>query len=162
MEENYVTDFLTSLSAQTFKNFDLVVVNDQFKNFHKITKQFSDLKITLLNFSDTPLKNRQHGIDFILANNYDIVIFGDSDDYFSSNRVQVAIDKLAKYDVVVNDLSVFNESGVYEQKYFSNRLKNDTEISIEYIKILINSMLIIHGLKKIHLLIKTKKILICQ
>jgi len=134
MEENYLTDFFSSLSAQTFKNFDLVVVNDQLQNLDKMIAQFADLKITVLNFSDTPLKNRQHGIEFILANNYDIVIFGDSDDYFSSNRVEVSIEKLAKYDVVVNDLSAFNDSGVYQKKYFSNRLQNDTEISIEYIK----------------------------
>lgn len=134
MEDDYVIDFFASLNSQTFKDFDLIVVNDKFKHLHKITNQFPDLRITVLNFSDTPLKNRQHGIDFILANNYDIVVFGDSDDYFSSNRVKVAIDKLANYEVVVNDLSVFNESGVYEKKYFSNRLKNDMEISIEYIR----------------------------
>ena len=113
--ENYLYDFFNSLNRQTFKDFDVVVVNDNYKNFSKIKDKFSDLNIKELKYSDTPLRNREHGINFILDNNYDIVIFGDSDDYFSFNRVEVIIEKLIHYDIIVNDLSVFNEKGIYKK-----------------------------------------------
>jgi len=132
--ENYLYDFFNSLNRQTFKDFDVVVVNDNYKNFSKIKDKFSDLNIKELKYSDTPLRNREHGINFILDNNYDIVIFGDSDDYFSFNRVEVIIEKLIHYDIIVNDLSVFNEKRIYKKKYLSHRIKNNTEITIDFVK----------------------------
>jgi len=132
--ENYLYDFFNSLNRQTFKDFDVVVVNDNYKNFSKIKDKFSDLNIKELKYSDTPLRNREHGINFILDNDYDIVIFGDSDDYFSFNRVEVIIEKLIHYDIIVNDLSVFNEKGIYKKKYLSHRIKNNTEITIDFVK----------------------------
>lgn len=134
MKEDYLYEFFNSLNRQTFKDFDVVVVNDNCKNFSKIKEKFSDLNIKELKYSDTPLKNREHGINFILDNDYDIVIFGDSDDYFSFNRVEVIIEKLVYYDIIVNDLSIFNENEIYEKKYFSHRIKNNTEITIDFVK----------------------------
>ena len=134
MKEEYLYDFFNSLNNQTFKDFDLVVLNDNYPNFDLIRKQFKSLRIKEIMVSDTPLRNRQYGLDFVKASNYDIIIFGDSDDYFSRNRVEVTVKKLKSYDMVVNDLSVFNADGVYEEKYFSNRIKNNAEITIEVIK----------------------------
>ncbi len=134
IEDDYLYTFFDSLDGQTFKNFDLIVVNDGYLNFDKIKKKYNNLAIMELKSSDTPLKNRQHGINFILDNDYDIVFFGDSDDYFSSNRIEVVLKKLNNYDLVVNDLSVFDSKGIYNRKYFTNRIKNDTEITIDFIK----------------------------
>ena len=134
MKEDYLYDFFNSLNRQTFKDFDVVVVNDNYKNFSKIKEKFSDLNIKELKYSGTPLRNREHGINFILDNDYDIVIFGDSDDYFSFNRVEVIIEKLIHYDIIVNDLSVFNEKRIYKKKYLSHRIKNNTEITIDFVK----------------------------
>tara|TARA_B100000795_G_scaffold267342_1_gene251983 strand:- start:2883 stop:3731 length:849 start_codon:yes stop_codon:yes gene_type:complete len=134
MKENYLYDFFNSLNRQTFKDFDVIVVNDDYKNFSKIKEKFSDLNIKELKYSDTPLRNREHGINFILDNDYDIVIFGDSDDYFSFNRVEVIIEKLIHYDIIVNDLSIFNEKEIYIKKYLSHRIKNNTDITIDFVK----------------------------
>ena len=134
MKEDYLYDFFNSLNRQTFKDFDVVVVNDNYKNFSKVKEEFSDLNIKEIEYSGTPLRNKEHGINFILDNNYDIVIFGDSDDYFSFNRIEVIIEKLIHYDIIVNDLSIFNENGIYEKKYFSHRIRNNTEIKIDFVK----------------------------
>ena len=133
-KKEYLDSFLHSLSKQTFKNFHLIVVNDGYSDFDKIKKKYSNLAIKELKFSNTPLKNRQHGINFILDNDYDTVFFGDSDDYFSSNRIELVLKKLNNYDLVVNDISVFDNKGVYDKKYFTNRIKNNTEITIDFIK----------------------------
>ena len=41
---------------------------------------------------------------------------------------------LIKADVVVNDLSLFDDNGVYEKNYLSNRLKNLDIIDLKFIK----------------------------
>jgi len=134
MKEEYLINFLDSLSKQTFKNFHLIVVNDGYSDFYKMKKIYSSLHIKELKFSNTPVKNRQHGLNFIINNGYDTVFFGDSDDYFSSNRLELVLNKLNNYDLVVNDISVFDNKGIYDRKYFSNRIENNTEITIDFIK----------------------------
>ena len=85
-------------------------------------------------YSGTPSKNREYGINYCIENNYDVLIFGDSDDYFSDNRVELSLKMLKENDIVVNDISLFNDTGIYEEKYISNRLKDNSKISYEYIQ----------------------------
>ncbi len=134
MSKVYLYDFFDSLIKQTYKEFDIVVVNDGYDNFGEIKEKYNDLNIIELMYSNTPAKNREHGINYIIDNNYDILIFGDSDDYFSNNRVEKSIELLTIYDIVVNDLSLFNSNSLYSDKYISNRIKNSTEINLEFVK----------------------------
>ncbi|RXJ83099.1 glycosyltransferase family 2 protein [Arcobacter cloacae] len=135
MKEQYLYDFFDSLKNQAYKNFDVIVVNDGYKNFEVIKTKYSQiLNIIELSYLNTPAKNREYGINYCIDNKYDILIFGDSDDYFEKNRIEKSLELLNKYDIVVNDLSLFNESGVYEKKYISNRLENLCEVDFEFIK----------------------------
>lgn len=134
MRIEYLYDFFNSLNNQTYEYFDIIVVNDGFDEFEKLKTNYKQLNIYELKYSSTPAKNREHGINYIIDNKYDVVVFGDSDDYFQNNRVQVSIDKLINYDIVVNDLSLFNnEKSIYCTKYISNRIKNNTEINYSFI-----------------------------
>jgi hypothetical protein len=83
---------------------------------------------------DTPAKNREFGINFCKYEEYEYLIFGDSDDYFSDNRVELSLSVLNKNDIVVNDVSLFDDNCVYETMYMSNRLEDNSKISYEYIK----------------------------
>lgn len=135
MNEQYLYDFFNSLENQTYKYFDVIVVNDGYKDFEKIKTAYNQtLNIIELHYSNTPAKNREHGINYCIDNGYDILIFGDSDDYFEINRVEKSLELLKEYDVVVNDLSLFDESGCYEVKYLSQRLKNLEIVDFEFIK----------------------------
>ena len=135
MEENFLYDFLDSLKNQTYQNFDLIVVNDGYKDFDSTKAVYNQmLNITELQYSDTPAKNREYGINYCIDNNYDVLIFGDSDDYFESNRVEKSLEFLKKSDIVVNDLNLFNGNGVYEEKYLSHRLKNLDVVDFEFLK----------------------------
>ena len=135
MEENFLYDFLDSLKNQTYQNFDLIVVNDGYKDFDSTKAVYNQmLNITELQYSDTPAKNREYGINYCIDNGYDILIFGDSDDYFESNRVEKSLEFLKKSDIVVNDLNLFNGNGVYEEKYLSHRLKNLDVVDFEFLK----------------------------
>jgi hypothetical protein len=131
----YIIDFFDSLKEQTYKNFDVVVVNDGFDGFEGIVRKYSqELNIIELKYSNTPAKNREWGINYCIEKAYDVLIFGDSDDYFAKNRIEKSLELLEDNDIVVNDLSLFDENGVYEEKYLSNRLKNRQIIDFEFIK----------------------------
>lgn len=135
MEESFLYHFFDSLKEQTYKQFDIIVVNDNYINFDKITSFYKNkLNIIELKYSDTPAKNREYGINYCIDNNYDILIFGDSDDSFLNNRIEKSIELLEENDIIVNDLSLFDINGIYEEKYISNRIKNDSIIDFEFIK----------------------------
>ena len=132
--KKFLKSFFNSLSAQTYKNFDLVIVNDNFKNINFYKDFYSNLNIIDINSSNTPAKNREVGINYCIDQNYEALVFGDSDDYFKDNRIEKLLKFLTKADVVVNDLSLFDDNGIYEKNYLSNRVKNLDVIDFEFIK----------------------------
>lgn len=134
MQKEYLFDFFNSLKNQTYKNFDIVVVNDGYENFDEFKKIFKELNIVELPYKNTPAKNREYGINYCIEKAYDILIFGDSDDYFSQNRVEKSIELLKNNDIVVNDFDLFDENGVYEEKYISNRVENNAIIKANFIE----------------------------
>lgn len=135
MNKQYLYDFFSSLKNQTYKNFDIIVVNDGNKDFEEIITLY-DLKLNIIELqnSNTPAKNREYGINYCIDNKYDVLIFGDSDDYFKSNRVEKSLHFLKEADIVVNDLSLFDKNSVYEKKYLSHRLKNLEVVHSKFIK----------------------------
>ena len=134
MKYEYLYDFFNSLKKQTYKKFDIIIVNDGYKNFNKIKQEFKELNIIELLYSNTPAKNREYGINFVIDNQYDVLIFGDSDDYFSSNRVEKCLEKLEKYSVIVNDVTLFDDNSILCENYFSHRLENNFIFDYEFLK----------------------------
>lgn len=134
MDELFLHDFFTSLSNQTYTQFDLIVLNDGYKNFEEIKKKYNHLKIIELKHNKTPAKNREYGINYCIENEYDILIFGDSDDCFAANRIEKSIQLLEHNDIIVNDLSLFDDNGINIEKYMSHRLKNLQKIEVEFIE----------------------------
>jgi len=134
MEGQFLIDFFDSLSGQTYDNFDVIVVNDGYDNFYDVKMKYQNLSIIELPYSDTPAKNREYGINYCIEHKYDILIFGDSDDYFSNNRVELSLNMLNSNDIVVNDVSLFSDRGVYETMYISNRLSDNSKVNYSYIK----------------------------
>ena len=135
MNRQFLYDFFDSLKNQTYKNIDVIVLNDGYKDFKKIKTAYDQtLNIVELKSSNTPAKNREYGINYCIDHKYDVLIFGDSDDYFKNNRVDKSLELLNKADIVINDLSLFNKNGIYEEKYLSHRLENLNMIDIEFIK----------------------------
>ena len=132
--EKFLLKFFSSLNNQSYKKFDLVVVNDGLDNFQDYKNNFTNLNIIVLNSTYSRVKNREIGINYCIENKYDILIFGDSDDYFESNRIEQSVKVLKNSDIVVNDLSLFDENGIYQKMYLSNRLKNYQIIDFEFIK----------------------------
>ena len=131
----FFDDFMNSLDLQTDNNFDLLIVNDGVENLGDYLKKFRNINFLQIISSNSIVQNRKAGIDTIIDLNYEYLIFGDSDDYFDLNRVAVSKEYLNYFDIVVNDLSVFDkQNGVYKTKCFSKRLKNNSIIDFDYIK----------------------------
>jgi len=134
MEEQFLIDFFDSLNGQTYDNFDVIVVNDGYDNFYDVKMKYQNLSIIELSCSGTPAKNREYGINYCIDNKYDILIFGDSDDYFSNNRITKSVKLLSDHEIVVNDLTTFDKIGIIQHKYISNRVKNNSIINYSFIK----------------------------
>lgn len=133
-KDKFLITFFDSLEQQTYKNFDIIVVNDGYKKLQVFQQKYKNLKIIELPYKNTPAKNREYGINYCIDAHYDILIFGDSDDYFAENRVAKSLELLKSYDIVVNDLSLFNEDGIYEEKYISHRVNNLSNINFDFIR----------------------------
>jgi len=134
MKEQFLNDFFDSLSRQTYDKFDVIVVNDGYDNFYDVKIKYQNLSIIELPYSDTPAKNREYGINYCIDNKFDILIFGDSDDYFSNNRITKSVKLLSDHEIVVNDLTTFDKIGIVQHKYISNRVKNNSIINYSFIK----------------------------
>jgi len=131
--ERFIDEYLTSLYKQTFKNFDLIIINDEFSKF-SIYKYKYYLNIREISYRGTPAEIREFGINYIINEGYEYIIFTDTDDYFSINRIEKSIELLKYYDIVVNDLTtVSNRSNILESQYISKRLENLSKINLDFI-----------------------------
>jgi hypothetical protein len=134
MEDSYLDDFFQSLQYQTYKEFDVVVLNDGYDKFEKLKRHYTNLSFVEIKYRNTPAKNREYAINFIKDNGYEVIVFADSDDYMANNRVQITVELLSDNEIVVNDLSLFSNGNVYSENYLSNRLENNRIISINDIR----------------------------
>jgi len=133
--ESYLDDYRNSLLTQTFKEFDLVLVNDGF-NQEFLLDFFKDFNLVVLSPGETRAKHREVGIRYAKQAGYNYLILGDADDYFSNMRIAISVENLQKegVDIVVNDLTIVNErKEVITQDYFSRRINKSTILDAEYL-----------------------------
>jgi len=130
----FFDQFLKSLYLQTDKNFDLFIVNDGVVNFEKYFEEYKGINHIEIYSTNSIVENRRIGIEAVKRLKYKYLIFGDSDDYFDSKRVFVSKQNLETFDIVVNDLNLFDSGGLYKEKFISKRLKDATKVDLEFIK----------------------------
>ena len=144
--KKYLADYCESIKSQDINRFNILILNDGFKGeFPLINKRITiiDIKSKL-----TPAEIRMLGIKYAIENDYKYVIFSDTDDYFSSNRISASINKLEKYDFVFNELYLINEKkDVIQKSYYDNILKKIENIN--YVEI-INRNLFDNYFQNIH------------
>lgn len=133
---SFLSDYFASIKFQDTNEFDILILNDGLKgNF-----TFNDNRITIIDIQEkvTPAKIRMNGIRYALENGYENLIFSDSDDYFSSNRISVSIGGLKKNDFVFNDLCVVNiKEEIVQKSFYENILKQDMQNQqLNYLKII--------------------------
>ena len=107
----YINNYFLSLQKQSYKNFELVVVNDNFKKPSKIInkKNFPNLKIIK---SKNPELNRISGLKECLINKFDLVICHDADDTLHKDNIKkiVLFFKKIKEEIFVLVMSFRNKT----------------------------------------------------
>lgn len=101
--ETYFSEFLSTLSKQTDRNFTLFLINDGLSNIEDFLKK-ADLDVKVKDAGGLPAALRKIGIRWVQESGAKIIIFADSDDYFAKNRVEISRDMLVEYDLVFNEL----------------------------------------------------------
>ncbi|WP_306534104.1 hypothetical protein [Geobacter sp.] len=117
--EGFVSNFVSSLSTQTFRDFDLLIIND---GAEEVLKSLFPQETIWVNLEDrmTIAEIRRFLIDHAQAR-YSQLIFADTDDFFSANRVEESLKWLTKFDFVFNEVSLVDcEGQVLHSNYFSS------------------------------------------
>jgi len=136
--EKYFNDFLKSISEQTFNDFDLLLYNDGLNNIDFYVSRYCD-KINVKIISNekklSPAGIREYALNYLCKTDYEVIIFGDTDDFFADNRVEVTLKCIKDNDIVINDLTLYTEDKkVIYKNYLSQRLNNNSFITFNDIK----------------------------
>lgn len=130
--EKYFSDFLCSIEHQSYTDFDLIIGNDGLKRFDVSSCR---LNVRVVELSGTPAEIRESGLRFLREQGYEQAIFGDCDDFFSPNRVEVSLRLLKEYQLVVNDLDLVDSDGVLVRPgYLSTRIRDGERISADFVR----------------------------
>ena len=106
--EPYLADFSASLAAQSDRDFTLYIANDGVAD---AARHFTACgsRVCLFPAAGTIAQIRQLGLRRVAADGHDAVVFADSDDRFSPERIAVARAGLRTHAVVVNELLPFGD-----------------------------------------------------
>ena len=113
-DENYITEAISSVLYNSYKDFELVIINDgsNDKTLEKI-HEFNDSRIKLFSKPNTGLiDSLNYGIDKC---QYDIVMRMDGDDVLDINKIrkQIHAFESSKAILLGTDAYLFNQKGVY-------------------------------------------------
>ena len=121
--KKYLADYCEFIKSQDVNRFDILILNDGFIGEFPLR----NYRITIIDIKSrlTPAEIRMLGTKYAIENDYTYVIFSDTDDYFSTNRISVSINRLEKYDFVFNELYIINEKeDVIQKSYYNKLIKN--------------------------------------
>lgn len=133
--EKYLNRCLSSIIVQTYKNLEIIIVNDGSKDKSAmICKSFSalDSRIILIEQENKgPAAARNRGIK---ATTGDYIGFVDADDYIEPDMYKTMIIIALKYSphIIVSNFKIFNKENSY--KVLRNELPYDALLSKEEIK----------------------------
>ena len=107
---NYLHECLASLVAQTYKNFETIIVDDgSTDNTEDVVNKFTNLieiKYLRINNSGFPGKPRNIAAKLAKA---EWLCFLDSDDKWEKNKLKECINLLNSYDVIYHNLKYFGK-----------------------------------------------------
>lgn len=132
--EVYVDDFFESIKHQTRTDFDLVIVNDGYKDTG-LQDLYPWISIIELEGTNKISSNRALGINYVIDKKYEYLILCDVDDFFSPFRIEKSIVYLDDSDIVVNDLNIVDSSRkVFFERYFSKSIDENVSLTSEFIQ----------------------------
>ena len=132
--ETYVDEFFNSVLNQTYKNFDLIIVNDGYKD-DNLASHCPKLNIIELRGDATISGNRAIGINYAIDNVYDYLFLCDVDDYMYPTRVEHVLESFGNNDIIVNDLDIVDaDRKLIVKDYFQKTINANTILDKDFIK----------------------------
>ena len=114
--EEFVRKSIESVLAQTFEDFELIIVNDGSTDSSKdIIDSFKDDRIRLINQSNQGPGAARNNALKIAKGRY--VMYLDSDDWFTSDALEVAYGEITKFDADMTFFKMINFDG---ERYYEN------------------------------------------
>ena len=95
--EKFLEEFLESVAAQSYKDFDLVIINDNY-DLDYLNRKLKELyrgRCVVTDCSDKKLDPPMLRVELLTAvkaAGYELAILGDADDTFTSNRVRNVVE----------------------------------------------------------------------
>lgn len=131
--EPYLKRFFRSVREQNFKHFDLLILNDGLGDLNNFIGDLHP-QIEEVTVSGTIADVRRKGIQLLMDRPSENIVFADSDDYMSPNRIKSAKLALEEYDIYVNDLTtVIANEATATKHYLRNRLGVEFDIQTPFI-----------------------------
>lgn len=132
--ETYVDEFFNSVQNQTYKVFDLIIVNDGYKD-DNLASLCPNLNIIELRGDAAISGNRAIGINYAIDNAYDYLFLCDVDDYMHPTRVEHVLESFGNNDIIVNDLDIVGaDRKLIVKDYFQKTISANTILDKDFIK----------------------------
>ncbi len=114
--EEFIAKSIESVLAQTFEDFELIIVNDGSTDSSKdIIDSFKDDRIRLINQSNQgPGAARNNALKMAQGR---YVMYLDSDDWYASDALEVAYGEITKFDADMTFFKMINFDG---ERYYEN------------------------------------------
>ncbi len=132
--EKYLSKCVNSILRQTYKNVEVLLVNDgSTDNSLNVCNSFNDKRIKVINKTNGGASSaRNKGLDVAKG---EYIMFVDSDDFVSENIVEVLLKNLKKYDAdvsicpcfILKDKNDVVNNGVSNEKIF---VYNNIELNL--------------------------------
>lgn len=131
--EVYVEEFFMSIKQQTQQNFDLIIVNDGYKD-KNLQVLYPEVSIIELDGTNRISTNREIGITYAIEQKYEYLLLCDVDDYFSPHRIEKSISSIVNVDIVVHDLDIVdaNRKVIFEH-YFSKSIDSNVALNPSFL-----------------------------
>lgn len=132
--ETYIGEFFDSVLDQTYKDFDLIIVNDGYKD-KKLSSLCPNLSVVELRGDATISGNRAIGINYAIDKNYNYLFLCDVDDYMHPARVEHVLRSFGNNDIIVNDLDIVGtDRKLIVKDYFQKSISANTILDKVFVK----------------------------
>jgi hypothetical protein len=126
--EPYLSDYFRAVNNQDTTEFDLLLLNHAIPDF-ELQELSVPCKLVQIPSNITPIVIRCDAISYALKHNYKNIIFSDTDDYFTKNRISTSIEHLKQNDFVFNQLDLVDHSGKLLIGNIIDELSDNKEIT---------------------------------
>lgn len=99
--ENYIRKCLESVINQTYKNIEIIIVNDgtEDNSMHIVEEYLQDKRIKIINKKNGGLSSaRNKGLEYAIG---DYILFVDSDDWLELNMIENLIINIQDEDIII-------------------------------------------------------------